>query len=135
MKSIFKTGILFLGFVIGGVIFQLSCSNSDETSAPTSTNRILFTKTSGTTHTLWYCEVDGSNATEIPLNLPANTVFQWSNANTFARFSADGEQVFFVIRDYNTDNNAIYSCNLDGSNLQSVLSPPDADHILIGDIN
>lgn len=135
MRNFIKTLVLFIGFIIGGIIFQISCSNSDEAAAPAISNKILFTKNNGTSHTLWYCDLDGANVTQVPLNLPSNTTFQWSNANVFAKFSPNGQKIIFVAKDNDTFKDVMYSCNLDGSNLQAILSPSDAVHLLIGDIN
>ena len=139
MKNFFKGTLYLIVFAAAGIMFQISCSNSDDTNMPNAENKILITKYDPIAgHTLWYCDTNGSNLTQIPLALPANNSFHWANANSFAKFSSDGEKVFFVANVFVGDisSNKIYSCNLDGTNLQEIMaSTANESYLMIGDVN
>lgn len=133
MKNLLKTTFYVCIFALAGILFQISCSNSDDASSSTavSASKILYTQYDPVNYfTIWYCDIDGSNPTQVPITLPAGMFFQNANANGFVRFSPDGQKVLFVVND---GHNKIYSCNLDGSDFQQVIAPANAEVILIGD--
>ncbi|RZJ31625.1 MAG: hypothetical protein EOO48_01525 [Flavobacterium sp.] len=121
MRNFFKTAIFVVAFAIGGMLFQISCSNSDETSRSINQlNKVLFVKGAGEGQTIWICDYDGSNLSQIPVTLPSGTVLNSTNGNAYPRLSPDGQTVFFVTYIMPTTEYAIYSCNVDGSNVQLV---------------
>jgi Tol biopolymer transport system component len=138
MKNLFKTTFYIGVFALAGIVFQLSCSNSDNVSnALTPPNKILYTQYDSTYgFAIWYCDLDGTNPTRIPIVLPTDVTYLNANSNAYVRFSPDGEKVLFVGNYSNGTSytNKIFSCNLDGSDLQTVISPTNASVLLIGDV-
>lgn len=118
MKKLFLGSIVLTLFSISLLLFQLSCQ--EEVNAnPTNTqlNKIIYHvfDNQSQKHTIYTANHDGTNKTPINIVIPgaANPSF-----NT-PRLSPDGLKVFFKASSGNTQ--AIYSCNLDGSNLKVVL--------------
>jgi hypothetical protein len=136
MKNFFKTTLYLFAFALAGILFQISCSNSDSENENNSVNstpiqKIVFAKRAPSDWQIWTCNYDGTNLTQIPINLPPNVVFNFSNLQTNVRLSPDGQKVFFVC----LDNNAgyvIYSCDINGSNLQVVTTVNNASNIELG---
>jgi Tol biopolymer transport system component len=107
MKNFLKTTVSILAFVIGGVIFQISCSNENQTNRAanlTQLNKIIFTKGVSSDQTIWICDV----------------TFNGTNGNAYPRLSPDGQTIFFVAFNNTTNNAGIYSCDISGNNLQVV---------------
>lgn len=136
MKNIFKTTLLMCSFAIGGILFQISCSNNDAINNSQNSNinnlaqqnKIVFTKGTGSTQTIWICDYDGSNLSQIPITLPVNVQFNGNNGNAYPTLSPDGQTLFFVT--FNSSGESeIYSCNVDGSNVQPVYN---AGNITLG---
>jgi Tol biopolymer transport system component len=138
MKNLFKTTFYACVFALAGILFQISCSNSDNVSkAATVQSKILYSQYDSVNgYTIWYCNLDGSNPTQIPFTLPTGVIYQNANSNAYVRFSPDGQKILFVVNDSSgsTSTNKIFSCNLDGSDLQLVISPINSEVILIGDV-
>ena len=138
MRNLFKTTFYVCVFALAGILFQISCSNSDnESTATTVQSKILYSQYDSVNgYTIWYCNLDGTNPTQIPLTLPTGVMYQNANSNAYVKFSPDGQKVLFVANDSSgsTPTNKVFSCNLDGSNLQAVISPSNSDIILIGDV-
>jgi len=122
MKNFLKTFLFAAAFVCGGILFQISCSNSDEENFldTSQLNKIIFTKGVGEFQTLWTCNYDGSNLTQIPIALPPNVAFNGNNGNAYPRVSPDGQTIFFVCVDNSDFSYALYSCDISGNNLQEV---------------
>lgn len=133
MKNFFKTSLYLAAFAIAGILFQISCSNSDDSSlAPSLTGKLLYYKaTAGTQSGIFTCDYDGTNETPIPITLPANYSFSGSTI----KFSADGQKIFFFAGTPVTNVTSLFSCDADGNNLQPVLSTTWPDMIELGDIN
>ncbi|WP_298223880.1 hypothetical protein [Flavobacterium sp.] len=138
MKNLFKTTLYVCVFALAGILFQISCSNSDNASkAIVPSSKILYTQYDSVNgFAIWYCNLDGTNPTQIPITLPTGTTYQNANSNAFVRFSPDGQKVLFVVNYSNgsTYTNKIFSCNLDGTELQPVIAPTNAQVILLGDV-
>lgn len=123
MKNFFKTTLLIFAFVIGGIIFQISCSNENQTNSSansTQLNKIIFTKGAGSNQTIWICNYDGTNLTQIPILLPPDVTFNGTNGNAYPRLSPDGQTIFFVTFNMSSGDFVIYSCDVTGNNLQVV---------------
>ncbi|MFT3796072.1 TolB family protein [Flavobacterium sp.] len=135
MKNFLKTSCYVIVFAVAGVLFQISCSNSDDTNAtnspqalPQATNKLIYVKWDTSGQSIWTCDSDGSNQTQIPITLPAGIQFNTSNGDANPRLSQDGQKVFFVV--YTATTNAIYSCDIDGSNIQEIVAPDNANYSL-----
>jgi len=134
MKNFFRTTLYLSVFAIAGIMFQISCSNSDDSpsATPASTGKLLYFKTtSGNINGVFTANYDGTGETEIPIVLPNGGVLD----GTTLKFSADGQRIFFKggISGTNTEN--VYSCNLDGTDLQSMLPATWPNAIDLHDIN
>ena len=135
MKNLLKSAFYLTTFALAGILFQLSCSNSDDQLlSPSSTpiGKIAFAKQQGSTAwEIWTCNYDGTNLTQVPFTLPTYVQFSTININGSVKLSPDGQKVFFLAYDYSALNFSIYSCNIDGSNTQEV-TPVFADQLELG---
>jgi len=129
MKNFFKTTLYVSVFALAGVLFQISCSNADQSNQPNAVNvtpigKIVIAKRpSGSDWQIWTCNYDGTNMTQVPITLPPNVVFNNANLQTNVKLSPDGQKVFFVtISNSGTPNGypSIHSCDINGANLQEV---------------
>lgn len=83
-------------------------TNNDES---TQLNLILYSHNGE----LWTANIDGTNQTKIPITLPTG-ITGFDNAH----LSPDGKKVIFDVNGQ-TQGVAIYSCNIDGSNLTKII--------------
>ena len=138
MKNFLKTSIYVLAFALAGVFFQISCSNADEETLSnnannTTTEKFVFVKkdfADTQEQSIWICDLDGSNLSQIPITLPANIIFYkiyGSGDHSTAKLSPDGQTVLFTVQKLVTAETYIYSCNIDGTNLQEIVAL-DASH-------
>lgn len=73
----FLEGSLYLvAFAAAGILFQISCSNSNDAPQqqllnPAATGKVIYTMNFGTSIKIYTRHYDGSNQTEIPVVLPA----------------------------------------------------------------
>ena len=142
MKNIFKTGAYLIAFATAGIVFQISCSNSDDSKAietlnPMATSKIIYTKQStGNPPELWTSNYDGSIQTQIPVALPANVAFSMINNNGSSfKLSPDGQKVFFVAFNNSTNLSSVYSCDISGGNLQEIIAPSTFVILELGGVN
>lgn len=129
MKNFLKTGLYFFAFAIAGILFQISCSNSDsENLSPNAQGKLIFTKWNNGTGTIvpsiWTCNYDGTDLAEVPITLPTGVIFNTANGHDEVKLSPDGLKIFFLGFNTTTITKGIYSCNFDGSNVQEVHSYP-----------
>lgn len=72
MKNILKSSLYVFVFAAAGIMFQIACSNSDDSNLnATAINKVIYIKNMGADLHIYTCNYDGSNQTEIPLDLPA----------------------------------------------------------------
>lgn len=135
MKNFFKTTLYLFAFALAGILFQISCSNS-ENSTPQNTNnqlnKIIYSKQVGSEIQIWTCNYDGTNQTQIPIALPANLIVNNNNSQATPRLSPDGQTVFFVALNTSTSLWSVYSCNISGNNLQEIVPPVSTANLIIG---
>jgi hypothetical protein len=122
MKRLLLGSVILLIFSCSILIFQLSCKK-DVIAQTTgnNVNKILFFKRPLGNYDLqfehWIANYDGSNATQIFLNLPG-----WRINDV--QLSADGTKLFFTGTDsttlLTTQASEIFSSNVDGSNIQQI---------------
>ena len=126
MKIILKNTLYLIVFAIAGIIFQISCSNSDsqKTTNTLLQNKVIYTIFNSTEHSIWTCDYDGTNLVQVPISLPSNVTFNTSNGNADAKISPNGQKIFFIVTNINTGGNEIYSCDVNGGNVQQVIAPP-----------
>ncbi|MCZ8090597.1 hypothetical protein [Flavobacterium sp.] len=135
MKNFFKTTLYLFAFALAGVLFQISCSNS-ENSVPQNSNnqlnKIIYSKQVASEIQIWTCNYDGTNQIQIPIALPANLIVNNNNSQGTPRLSPDGQTVFFVALNTTTTLWSVYSCNISGNNLQEVVPPVSNANLIIG---
>ena len=122
MKKLLLGSVSLLIFSLSIAIFQISCKK-DATAQTTNTgltqlNKILYTKYINATSLveLWTANYDGTNQQKINISLPAG-----QTPDGTSRLSPDGTKVFFGVRISGTSV-IIYSANLDGSDLTSIIN-------------
>jgi len=131
MKNTFKTGLYVMAFALAGIFFQISCSNSDDSAVVnneqslTSSEKFVFVKKDFPTtndQSIWIANFDGSDLTQIPVALPSGlklyTIYS-SGEHSTVKLSKDDLTVLFTVQN-GSGKTFIYSCNIDGSNLQEV---------------
>lgn len=140
MKNFLQSSLYLVVFAAAGILFQISCSNSDDTPqqqllSPAATGKVIYTKNFGTSIKIYTCDYDGSNQTEIPIVLPANVkIFDWSSQHAMPRISPDGQTVFFLAGTVATGETYLYKINIDGTGLAAIVNDPNAQ-IELGGVN
>jgi Tol biopolymer transport system component len=138
MKNLLRSTLYLTVFALAGILFQISCSNSNNQNLSTNSSpigklvyyKIQYTGSSVTTGA-YTCNYDGTNETPINITLPAGMNIK-SNANqTHIRLSPDGQKVFFVTVD-SAGIDYIYSCNITGGTATQVMSLNSQGNIEIG---
>jgi Tol biopolymer transport system component len=139
MKNFLKTSLYLFAFAIAGILFQISCSNSDSEKNnnvinSTPIGKIIYAQNiSGQNEIqLWTCNFDGTNQTLIPISLPPNREINTQNVRSTPSLSPDGQKVFFVVTNTTNNFHSIASCNIDGSNYQEIVTPSAYHLIEIG---
>lgn len=100
MKNFFKTTLYLFAFALAGILFQISCSNSENSTPQNTTNqlnKIIYSKQVGSEIQIWTCNYDGTNQTQIPIALPANLIVNNNNSQATPRLSPDGQTVFLSL--------------------------------------
>jgi len=129
MKNTFRTGLYILAFALAGIFFQISCSNSDDSAlvknTDLTTEKFVFVNKDfpdTNDQSIWIANFDGSELTQIPIALPSGlklyTIYS-SGEHSTVKLSKDQLTILFTVQNA-TNNTFIYSCNIDGSNLQEV---------------
>ena len=137
MKNVLKNSLYLSLFIVSGIAFQISCSNSDnasKTEISSQLNKLIYFKNTGSAAQLWTCNYDGTNQTEINIALPSNVYLYNSNLGATPRLSPDGQKVFFVGQNNNTLSLSIYSCDISGNNVNEIVTTPTGQ-ISIGSAN
>lgn len=130
MKNLLKSTLYISVFALAGILFQISCSNSDQNLSTNSNpvGKIIYLKQVSTTSpgggtstniSLCTCNYDGSNETPINVLLPAGVQIATGYLESNVKISPDGQKIFFV-----TENSAgyksIYSSDISGNNAAEV---------------
>jgi hypothetical protein len=133
MKNYFKTSLYLFAFATGGILFQISCSNSDDQSTTITDQqlgKIIYSRTGGA---IWICDYDGQHQTLIPISLPENVQFKLNSGVGNPKLSPDGTKIFFVA--INGDQESIYSCDITGANLTEIVPPAESSRYDLGGVN
>jgi hypothetical protein len=119
-------------FALAGILFQISCSNSDDKTATTLLqNKLIYTVFNSSGQSIWICDYDGTNQTQVPITLPSNVSFNGNNGTADAKLSPDGQKIFFRVVNNTTGGNEIYSCDVNGAAVQQVFSPTIASTVTV----
>lgn len=137
MKNFFKTTLYLSIFALAGIFFQISCSNDSVTQNSLLTGKLIYTRQStGNQPQIWVADYDGTNQTQIPVTLPANVSISMTNNNgSSLKISPDGQKIFFVAFTTGTNLSSVYSCDINGTNLQEIIAPPSFEVIELGGLN
>ena len=106
--------------------------------ADTYADKILFSEEKALVHgsQLWLAGVDGSNPRQINIGLDPNYDIENLSA---AKFSFDGNSIFFWAFDNMKLSANLFHCNLDGSGLTKIFTYPHPDnstrYTLLGNLN
>lgn len=128
MKKLLMGTLVLTLFAISFSLVQISCS---KTNAQTSSvnlvqlNKVAYARSiSGSDVQIWTVNYDGSNDTQIPVVLPATVHISNDQTSFGIKLSPDGQKLFFIGYDTSTTpySTSIYSCNIDGSNVQAITS-------------
>jgi len=124
MKNFLRTSLYVMAFALAGVFFQISCSNTDESASPSGEKFVYVKKDFATTgaQSIWIANIDGTDNIEIPIVLPANHSFYSiysSGEHSSVKLSQDQQSILFTVQN-TSQQTFIYSCNVDGTNLQQV---------------
>lgn len=137
MRNFFQSALYLTVFAIGGIVFQISCSNSDfddnniNNINSTQVGKIVYE----TGDAIWTANYDGTNATQIAITLPANVNFNFGSVSSSLSISPDGSKVFFTCSNttYTYLVTELYSCDVIGGNAVQVIASPSGgsnnDHI------
>lgn len=136
MKNLLRSTLYLSVFALAGILFQISCSNSDNKNVTNNVtalqNKLIYTVFNYSTgQTIWTSNYDGTNPTQVPITLPTNISFNNVNGNADAKLSPDGQKIFFIVVNNSTGGNEIYSCDINGSNLQQVFSPSTSSNVKV----
>lgn len=117
--------MLLIILTISVAIFQSSCSKTEaqSTNSATQVGKIIFTKYTTAEFQIWTANYDGTNATQIPIILPANTNLNFSRPTSSLKVSPDGQKIFFTCSSTSTSTE-IYSCGINGGNATLIIPDP-----------
>ena len=124
MRKLLQASVILLLFAVAILIVQSSCSKSEaqiSNAAITQINKFVYLRAAGQGPEIWVSDYNGSNASKIPVVMPAGSALSSDFGQWEVRLSPDGQTLFFlgVLTDTNTTQ--IYSCHIDGSNVQVVV--------------
>lgn len=121
--------VLLAVFALSTILFQTSCSKSDEITEEiippvkeeTTTQTVIYRITSPSDiNTLWTMNADGTNKKQISISLPSGFVLTYED---LAEVSSDGKTLVFLVQNETTFDYSIYKCNIDGTNATRILGP------------
>ena len=141
MKNLLKSTLYLIVFALAGILFQISCSNSDNKSVSNTVtatqNKLIYTKySSGNPTQVWMSNYDGTGQTQIPITLPTNVELSKTNSNgSSIKISPDGLKIFFIAYNSLAGLYSIYSCDVNGSNLQQIVAPTTLEIFELGGLN
>ena len=128
MKNLLKSTLYLSVFALAGILFQISCSNSENqssfTSLPPSLGKIIYFKRLNTSYgySIYTRDYDGTNESLVNVTLPSGVGISYDALDLpQLRISPDGQTVFFVAIN-STSFKTLYSCDITGANLTEVIS-------------
>ena len=137
MKNLLKKALYLSVFAIAGVLFQISCSNDEASKSSLAANKLIYTRqSSGNQPQIWISDYDGLNQVQIPITFPSNVEISTLNNNgSSLKISPDGQKIFFVGFNTGTNLSSVYSCDVNGNNLQQIIAPSTFEVIELGGVN
>lgn len=123
MKKLSFASVILTCFSLSIILVQFSCSKNTDAQAPnnpglTQLNKLVYfaENNTGFGGDIWIANYDGSNQTKVNITIPSGYVI-----TSYARLSPDGKTLFFVGENKSTEEDNIYSCNIDGSNVKEIV--------------
>ena len=137
MKKLLMGTVILSSFAIALCIVQISCSktNAQTTNSNlTQLSKIVYSRQNiiSSDMQIWIANYDGTNPTQVPISLPANVTISGDAAVSSVKLSPDGQTLFFLAYDNTTTVSSIYSCSINGSNVQLVIPHNNTDVVRIG---
>lgn len=137
MKNFLKSTLYLSVFALAGILFQISCSNSDDSLAPASAplGKLVYYKRTASTpinNSIFTCNYDGSGEQPVNITLPAGTYISINIEDLNLRISPDGQEIFFIGVDSATQFKTLYSCNVNGGNATPVIALTEDGTITLG---
>jgi len=86
-------------------------------------NLIVYTKRlpSSGPDEIWKANIDGTNQQQILVSLPNQFVLSVNGDGGQIRITSDKQKIVFKGRNLTTDTISLFSCNLDGTNVQKLI--------------
>lgn len=108
------------GIIVGnGLSVSSNGTLSTSSSGLTQLNKIIYSKYPGTgtySAEIWTANYDGTGQAKVNITLPANLGITGS-----AQLSPNGQTLFFQVGNRTTFKFYIYSCKLDGTDVQQII--------------
>lgn len=124
MKKLLLGSVFLTLFAISMTLFQASCqkdATANETpSGVIQQNKIIYSKRISKDNwdrEIWTANYDGSNQKKLNIAFPKGVDVMYMS------ISPDGQKLFFSSSNGNPGT-AIYTCNIDGSNLTKIIDGP-----------
>ncbi|WP_442589216.1 DUF5050 domain-containing protein [Pedobacter sp. AW31-3R] len=120
-KALITTSILTL------ILFQTSCTKSDSPVTPLPeetviTPILIYRIINGNNpNSLWTIKADGTDKKQLTISLPSTMELAYED---LAEVSGDGKTLVFLAESTVTNNNSIYKCNIDGTNITKIFDIP-----------
>ena len=129
MKKLILGSISLFLFSLSVILIQISCSKTvaQQNNNSNQVGKIVFGKYIPGGYEIWIANYDGTNAAPIPITLPPGVQFNLDVDSKGVKVSPDGQKLFFIAGQIinNYYQYSVYSCNIDGSNVQQII--PDSD--------
>ena len=128
MKNLLKTTLYLSVFALAGILFQISCSNSENrTLSQNSTpiGKLIYYKNlfSGAGNQIFTSNYNGSSETLVNVTLPSGVLIDLNTPEDLQlRMSPDGQKIFFIGVNTTTNFKILYSCDITGANLNEVIA-------------
>ena len=126
MKKLLMGAIVLFIFSSSILFLQTSCSKTQaqlNNNSVTQIGKIAFYKKWSTAAEIWTANYDGTNASQVPLTLPANVTIDGNCCTASLSVSPDGQKLFFSALNTSSGSSIteLYSCNINGSNLTLIV--------------
>lgn len=127
------------GVIVDGTTIKVDAAGKISVVPPSSSNEgaiILFNKRTSddAPDELWRANLDGSGQQKINVALPAGIALNLSDGGAM-KLSPDNQKVIFLARNTSTNQDYIYSCNIDGTGAAKLVDGPLNGGLELGAVN
>lgn len=128
MKKLLYSSVVLIVFSLSIILFQISCQEEAFAKGVATQNKFLYTVFTSDMGQFWIMNINGTNPTPIPINLPDGLKPTGSG-----KLTPDGNTLIFSAYKSTTPNEKyIYSVSINGTNLKKLLDKTITDQL---DIN